>query len=281
MGNGVSGAQNGPQISSVSRTDAQDSSFIVSRFHQGSVRRQATTGFPQDGPLMLMPNRAARRLLSISNVNVRPRRERLQSCSAPAIPEGASANVPIFPSPSDIPKPQTRRYLNYAREARLLSANLPTQNNGKEKGGNNVTAEEIGANDYEKVEHMESDIKEEHFGFYDDTEEVFVHGDELDEEVNDDLMMASAPADMMKENLKQKQMVRGNDMNSAKLPSIDVSSNKDIVDDQKMSLANEQGKQFDFDPMWQFWDSGGVKLESLCNFSIVGCQWTVNSLLGW
>ncbi len=25
-------------------------------------------------------------------------------------------------------------------------------------------------------------------------------------------------------------------------------------------------------PTWQFWDSDGVKLESLCNFSIVGCQ---------
>ncbi len=25
---------------------------------------------------------------------------------------------------------------------------------------------------------------------------------------------------------------------------------------------------------------GGVKLESLCNFSIVGCQWTLNCLLG-
>ncbi len=33
-------------------------------------------------------------------------------------------------------------------------------------------------------------------------------------------------------------------------------------------------------PTWQFWDSGGVKLESLCNFSIVGCQGTVNCLLG-
>ncbi len=33
-------------------------------------------------------------------------------------------------------------------------------------------------------------------------------------------------------------------------------------------------------PTRQFWDSGGVKLESLCNFSIVGCQWTVNCLLG-
>ncbi len=33
-------------------------------------------------------------------------------------------------------------------------------------------------------------------------------------------------------------------------------------------------------PTWQFWDSGGVKLESLCNFSIVVCQWTVNCLLG-
>ena len=32
--------------------------------------------------------------------------------------------------------------------------------------------------------------------------------------------------------------------------------------------------------MWQFWDSGGVKLESQCNFSIAGCQWTVNCLLG-
>ncbi len=32
--------------------------------------------------------------------------------------------------------------------------------------------------------------------------------------------------------------------------------------------------------MWQFWDSGGVKLESLWNFSIVGYQWTVNCLLG-
>ena len=27
-------------------------------------------------------------------------------------------------------------------------------------------------------------------------------------------------------------------------------------------------------PTWQFWDSFGVKLESLCNFSIVVCQWT-------
>ena len=35
-----------------------------------------------------------------------------------------------------------------------------------------------------------------------------------------------------------------------------------------------------YTPTWQFWDSGGVKLESLCNFSIVGCQWTVNCLLG-
>ena len=35
-----------------------------------------------------------------------------------------------------------------------------------------------------------------------------------------------------------------------------------------------------FLPTRQFWDSGGVKLESLCNFSIVGCQWTVNCLLG-
>ncbi len=34
-------------------------------------------------------------------------------------------------------------------------------------------------------------------------------------------------------------------------------------------------------PTWQFWDSGGVKLESLCNFSIVVCQWTVNCLLGY
>ena len=34
-------------------------------------------------------------------------------------------------------------------------------------------------------------------------------------------------------------------------------------------------------PTRQFWDSGGVKLESLCNFSIVGCQWTVNCLLGY
>ncbi len=33
-------------------------------------------------------------------------------------------------------------------------------------------------------------------------------------------------------------------------------------------------------PTRQFWDSGGVKLESLCNFNIVGCQWTVNCLLG-
>ena len=33
-------------------------------------------------------------------------------------------------------------------------------------------------------------------------------------------------------------------------------------------------------PTWQFWDSGRVKLESLCNFSIVGCQWTANCLLG-
>ena len=33
-------------------------------------------------------------------------------------------------------------------------------------------------------------------------------------------------------------------------------------------------------PTWQFWDSGGVKLESLCKSSIVGCQWTVNYLLG-
>ncbi len=33
-------------------------------------------------------------------------------------------------------------------------------------------------------------------------------------------------------------------------------------------------------PTRQFWDSGGVKLESLCNFSIVGCQWTVDCLLG-
>ncbi len=33
-------------------------------------------------------------------------------------------------------------------------------------------------------------------------------------------------------------------------------------------------------PTRQFWDSGGVKLESLCNFSIVVCQWTVNCLLG-
>ncbi len=33
-------------------------------------------------------------------------------------------------------------------------------------------------------------------------------------------------------------------------------------------------------PTWQFWDSGGVKLESLCNCSIVVCQWTVNCLLG-
>ncbi len=33
-------------------------------------------------------------------------------------------------------------------------------------------------------------------------------------------------------------------------------------------------------PTWQFWDSGGVKLESLCNFNIVVCQWTVNCLLG-
>ncbi len=36
----------------------------------------------------------------------------------------------------------------------------------------------------------------------------------------------------------------------------------------------------DDNPTWQFWDSGGVKLESLCNFSIVVCQWTVNCLLG-
>ncbi len=35
-----------------------------------------------------------------------------------------------------------------------------------------------------------------------------------------------------------------------------------------------------FLPTWQFWDCGGVKLESLCNFSIEGCQWTVNCLLG-
>ncbi len=34
------------------------------------------------------------------------------------------------------------------------------------------------------------------------------------------------------------------------------------------------------EPTWQFWDPGGVKLDSLCNFSIVGCQWTVNCLQG-
>ncbi len=33
-------------------------------------------------------------------------------------------------------------------------------------------------------------------------------------------------------------------------------------------------------PTWQFWDSGGVKLESLCNFSTVGCQWTMSAGLG-
>ncbi len=33
-------------------------------------------------------------------------------------------------------------------------------------------------------------------------------------------------------------------------------------------------------PTKQFWDHGAVKLESLYNFSIVGCQWTVNCLLG-
>ncbi len=33
-------------------------------------------------------------------------------------------------------------------------------------------------------------------------------------------------------------------------------------------------------PTRQFWDSGGVKLESLCNFNILSCQWTVNCLLG-
>ncbi len=38
--------------------------------------------------------------------------------------------------------------------------------------------------------------------------------------------------------------------------------------------------QFSSTPMWQFWDSGGVKLEFVCNFGIVGCQWTVNCLLG-
>ncbi len=34
-------------------------------------------------------------------------------------------------------------------------------------------------------------------------------------------------------------------------------------------------------PKWQFWDPGGVKFESLCNFSIVGCQWPVKCLLGF
>ena len=33
-------------------------------------------------------------------------------------------------------------------------------------------------------------------------------------------------------------------------------------------------------PTCLFWDPGGVKLEPLCNSSIVGCQWTVNCLLG-
>ncbi len=46
---------------------------------------------------------------------------------------------------------------------------------------------------------------------------------------------------------------------------------------QRLSLAKGGHGSL---PTRQFWDSGGVKLESLCNFSIVGCQWTVNCLLG-
>ncbi len=34
-------------------------------------------------------------------------------------------------------------------------------------------------------------------------------------------------------------------------------------------------------PSRQFWDCGRWKSDSLLNFSIVGCQWTVNCLLGW
>ena len=49
------------------------------------------------------------------------------------------------------------------------------------------------------------------------------------------------------------------------------------IDTLGVPESSHEGK---FIPMWQFWDSGGVKLESLCNFSIVGCQWTVNCLLG-
>ncbi len=33
-------------------------------------------------------------------------------------------------------------------------------------------------------------------------------------------------------------------------------------------------------PRRQFWDCGGWKSDSLRNFSIEGCQWTVNCLLG-
>ena len=48
-----------------------------------------------------------------------------------------------------------------------------------------------------------------------------------------------------------------------------------------ISLSQQTKRmESEFQPTWQFWDSGGVKLESLCNFSIVGCQGTVNCLLG-
>ncbi len=63
---------------------------------------------------------------------------------------------------------------------------------------------------------------------------------------------------------------------------LDIQAGEDMGSSPYQIAHRKKGFLLDFEkvPTWQFWDSGGVKLESLCNFSIVGCQWTVNCLLG-
>ncbi len=226
MGNGVSGVQqNSPIPSSV----AGNGPYIVSRFHSSSFRSRTNQGgigteIQQDSPLMLMPNRAARRLLGTNSANLSPRQENnTQGNSAPATPDATTANAAFFPSPPKAPKPARRRYINYAKEVSSpVSTNTPRLLRKKKDGENNyVYGEEIGADEEEK--YLESIRKGEYFSFYDDTDDDYVFGDELDEE-EDDLVMTSAPADVMAANFKQMKRERLSTVRNTKLSGRDVNS---------------------------------------------------------
>ncbi len=64
---------------------------------------------------------------------------------------------------------------------------------------------------------------------------------------------------------------RGYHSSVTSLTSLSCRARHIILSDEYLGRCNEWGHECI--PTWQFWDPGGVKLESLCNFSIVrSCQ---------